>query len=222
MGAIAELESATDKESDATSWRVPLGDLKLEPVQTYAAYTIVDPKSIAEARRTPEWLCWEDMIEAELLNLREHEVYELVETPRGAHVHGSKVVLHAKYGQAGEVEQFKARIVAQGCGQLPSEYGETFASVEKMGSLRLMIVLAARCDWNIIQLDVKSAYPNGNLDEETYMRQPTGTAAPVQEHLAWRLKKTLYSLKQAGHKWYKVLRGAMSRLGMSRREADYA
>ena len=66
---------------------------------------------------------------------------------------------------------------------MPGEYGETFASIAKMGSLRLIIALAARHDWDIIQLDVKSAYLNGILEETLYMKQPAGTASPGTEHL---------------------------------------
>ena len=71
-------------------------------------------------------------------------------------------------------------------------------------------------------MDVKSAYLNGELDETIYMQQPPGSAAPGEEHLVCRLKKTLYGLKQAGRGWYKTYCHAMKMLEMMRSESDHA
>lgn len=156
-------------------------------------------------------------------NLKAHGTYDLVVKPHDAHVIGSKLVFHRKRNAEGEVTQRKVRVVAQGFAQIPGlDFNDTFAPVAKPSSLRLMISLATRFGWPMIQLDVKSAYLNGELDQEIYMRQPPGTAAPGEEHLVCRLKKSLYGLKQAGRAWYQMYREAMTDLGMTRSEADHA
>ncbi|KAL1939181.1 hypothetical protein VTO73DRAFT_10222 [Trametes versicolor] len=182
-----------------------------------------DPTSLREAQAAPDWPQWEAAIAVEMDNLRAHGTYDLVVRPPSAHVIGSRLVFHRKRDANGAVKQCKVRVVAQGFGQIPGvDYNETFAPVAKSSSLRLMIALAARHGWPLIQLDVKSAYLNGELDEEIYMRQPPGTAARGEEHLVCRLKKSLYGLKQAGREWYKTYRAAMTKLGMTRSEADHA
>ncbi|KAJ8462073.1 hypothetical protein ONZ51_g11140 [Trametes cubensis] len=72
---------------------------------------------------------------------------------------------------------------------------ETFAPVAKLASIRTLLALAARYDWEVEQMDVKSAYLNGTLNEVIYMCQPPGSAAPGQEHLVCHLNKTISSAK---------------------------
>ena len=164
-----------------------------------------DPKSLREAQAASDWPSWARAIEVEMENLRAHGTYELVEKPPGAHVIGSTLVFRKKRDAEGAVTQHKVRVVAQGFAQVPGlEFDQTFAPVAKPSSLKLMMTLAARFSWPMIQLDVKSAYLNGDLDEVIYMRQPPGTAAPGEEHLVCLLKKSLYGLKQAGCAWYQT------------------
>ena len=119
--------------------------------------------------------------------------------------------------------QCKVRVVAQGFAQVPGlEFSETFMPVAKLSFLKLMITLATRFGWLMIQLDVKSVYLNGKLDKVIYMHQSPGTAAPGKEHLVCQLKKLLYGLKQAGRAWYQTYHRAMAALGMTRSEADHA
>nr|VWO99127.1 Uncharacterized protein [Ganoderma boninense] len=235
MGAVAALASAEEANSlgddlDTYAWEPPAAESQDWGM---AAHVLVaqaagdpigsDPLSLREAQASPDWPQWERAIEVEMENLRAHGTYDLVVKPPGAHVIGSKLVFHRKRNAEGAVTQCKVRVVAQGFAQIPGiDFNETFAPVAKPSSLRVMIALAARFGWPMIQLDVKSAYLNGDLDEEIYMRQPPGTAAAGEEHLVCRLKKSLYGLKQAGRAWYKTYREAMSALGMTRSEADHA
>ena len=231
MGALAALESPSVSEEG------PLVGEWVEPsiAQDWglAAHVLVaqaagdplsgDPRTLREAQAASDWPDWARAIEIEMENLRAHGTYELVEKPPGAHVIGSTLVFRRKRDAEGTITQHKVRVVAQGFGQVPGlEFGETFAPVAKPSSLKLMITLAARFSWPMVQLDVKSAYLNGELDEIIYMRQPPGTAAPGEEHLVCLLKKSLYGLKQAGRAWYQTYRSAMTELGMTRSEADHA
>lgn len=231
MGAMAALETslAKDETHSQGEWGTPT----VAYDWGLAAHVLVaraagdplsgDPSSLREAQAAPDWAEWEKAIGVEMENLKAHGTYVLVERPAGAHVIGSTLVFHRKRDAEGEVTQHKVRVVAQGFAQIPGiDFDETFAPVAKPSSLRLMIALAARFGWPMVQLDVKSAYLNGELDEVIYMRQPPGTAAPGDEHLVCLLKKSLYGLKQAGRAWYQTYRGAMTTLGMTRSEADHA
>ena len=122
--------------------------------------------SLREAQDAPDWLEWEKAIEVKMDNLRTHGTYELVEMPGNARAIGSRLVFHRKRDAEGTVTQRKVRVVAQ---QIPGQdFDYTFAPVAKPSSHRLLMTLAPR--WPVIQLDVKSAYLNCELDEETYMR----------------------------------------------------
>ena len=123
-------------------------------------------------------------------------------------------------GSDGQIERYKARVIAQGFSQVEGiDYNETFAPVTKINSIRLLLALSARFDWEIHQMDVKSAFLNGELDEEIYMRAPPGyKAAPGT---VWRLKKALYGLKQASREWYKKLSHELNSLGFARIQADH-
>ena len=99
------------------------------------------------------------------------------------------------------------------------DYNETFTPVTKFNSIRLLLALAACYDWEIHQMDVKSAFLNGELDEEIYMRPPPGyKAAP---DTVWRLKKALYGLKQASQEWYKTFSSELKTLGFTCIQADH-
>nr|VWO99577.1 Uncharacterized protein [Ganoderma boninense] len=227
LEALASPSPPEEEVTSAGTWDTPTRDWGV------AAHIMVanaagdplggDPMSLREAQEAPDWPQWERAIEVEMENLRVHGTYELVPKPPGAHVIGSKLVFHRKRDAQGAVKQCKVRVVAQGFAQIPGmDFNETFAPVAKGASIRLMVTLAARFNWPMIQLDVKSAYLNGELEEEIFMRQPPGTAAPGEEHLVCRLKKSLYGLKQAGRAWYRTYRDAMTKLGMVRSEADHA
>lgn len=234
MGAVATLATATDEKDDNANFKLwGIADATMDwGIAAHAMVALAagdpmggDPTSLREAQDAPDWAEWEKVIAVEMENLRAHGTFELVERPPGARVIGSTLVFHRKRDAEGAVTQCKVRVVAQGFSQIPGcDFGETFAPVAKPASLRLMITLTARSGWPMIQLDVKSAYLNGDLEEEIYshMRQPPGTAAPGEEHVVWRLKKSLYGLKQAGRAWYKTYRDAMTKLGMTRCEADHA
>ena len=231
MGALAALETPVpaDEELAAGEWVSPTiaqdwgAEAHVLVARAAGDPLSVDPRTLLEAQAAPDWPMWERAIAVEMENLRAHGTYELVERPPGAHVIGCTLVFHRKRDAQGAVTQCKVRVVAQGFAQVPGlEFDRTFAPVAKPSSLKLMMTLAARHGWPMIQLDVKSAYLNGELDEVIFMRQPPGTAAPGEEHLVCRLKKSLYGLKQAGRAWYQTYRGAMTALGMTRCEADHA
>ncbi|GBE82734.1 hypothetical protein SCP_0411190 [Sparassis crispa] len=100
------------------------------------------------------------------------------------------------------------------------DFNETFAPVAKFASVRTLLALAAKLDLEIHQMDVKSAFLNGDLDEEIYMKVPSGFRR--SNSLVWKLNKALYGLKQAGREWYKKIRAEFEALGFTRCHSDHS
>ena len=108
------------------------------------------------------------------------EVYEEVIKPHDHKIVGCKWVFRYKLGPDGQIEKYKVCLITQGFSQVEGiDYNETFAPVTKFNSIQLLLALSACYDWEIYQMDVKSAFLNGELNEEIYMRVPQGyKAAP--------------------------------------------
>ena len=103
----------------------------------------------------------------------------------------------------GNIDRHKARLVAKGFTQrVGIDYTETFSPISKKDSLRIIMTLVARFDFDLHQMDVKMTFLNGNLEEEVYMIQPEGFSSNEGEHLVCKLNKSIYGLKQASRQWY--------------------
>ena len=134
-----------------------------------------NPKTLTEARRSPEWPQWEKAIQAELDQLHKMGTWELVDPPHGRIPVGNKWVLTKKYDKQGNLQKFKARLVAKGYTQMPGmDYTDTYAPVVRLETIRTLLALAISENWEIQQMDVKGAYLNGRIKEEIYMKQPDG------------------------------------------------
>jgi hypothetical protein len=148
--------------------------------------------------------------------LSKNDTWELVDLPPGRKAIKSKWVFKLKIDG-----HFRACLVAKGFTQIPGiDYDETFSPVAHFESLRLLLALAALENWEIHQMDVKSAFLNGVLNEEIYMEQPQGFVAAGQENKVCRLKKALYGLKQASRAWNQQFHGVLSELGFERTYSD--
>nr|GEZ09010.1 Gag-Pol polyprotein [Tanacetum cinerariifolium] len=109
---------------------------------------------------------------------------------------GSRLVYKIKTKSNGSIERYEACLVAKGYAQeYGMDYKETFAPVAKMTTVRTLIAVASSCKWKIFQLDVKNAFLNGDLNEEAFMKQPTGVSH--KPGLVCKLRKAFYGLKQA-------------------------
>ena len=133
----------------------------------------------------------------ELESMKKNDVWDLVELPNGAKPVGCKWVFKTKLDPNGNVERYKARLVAKGYTQKEGiDYQETFSPVSRKDSLRIVMALVAHFDLELHQMDVKTAFLNGDLDEDVYMKQPEGFKPEGQEQLVCKLKKSIYGLKQ--------------------------
>ena len=122
----------------------------------------------------------------------------------------------------GAVLKHKARLVAKGYVQRHGvDYDEVFAPVARLESVRLLLAVAASAGWDVHHMDVKSAFLNGELEEEVYVQQPLGFAAAGKEHLVLRLDKALYGLKQAPRAWNTKLDACLVKLGFARCESEH-
>ena len=112
-------------------------------------------------------------------------------------------VIRVKRGPNREVQSYRVRIIAGGHRQVEGvNYSETFSAAAKMPTVRVILANAAHQDWEIVNVDVKSAYLNASLKEVVYMKLPRGVLKPGEEGKVLRLLKGLYGLKQAGRGWY--------------------
>lgn len=122
------------------------------------------------------------------------------------HAIGSKWVFKVRHRADGTVDRFKDRLVAQGHSQQPGVYyNEGFAPVTRAHSIRVILSIANPLNMELHQKDVKTAFLNGRLNEETYMKQPKGCIDHENPHPVCKLQKSLYALKQAGSQvleWY--------------------
>ena len=158
-----------------------------------------EPIDFKEASHDEKWVkAMNDEIEA----IRKNDTWELTSLPQGQKAIGVKWVFKAKRNAQGEVERYKARLVAKGYSQRQGiDYDEVFAPVVCLETIHLLISLAAQNQWKIFQMDVKSAFLNGYLEEEVYLEQPFDYVVKGQENKFLKLKKALYGLKQAPRAW---------------------
>jgi transposase InsO family protein len=165
---------------------------------------------------------WEDAMQAEYDSIQRAGTWTLVPLPAGRKAIGCRWVYRIKHKADGAIDRYKARLVAQGFSQKEGvDFNETFAPVAKFCSIRALLALGAYQDLEIHQMDVNTAFLNGDLDEEIYMRQPDGYVVPGKEHLVCKLDKSLYGLKQAGRSWYTKIDNVLLELGFDRLEADH-
>jgi len=168
----------------------------------------LEPSSLAEAMRRPDWAQWEGGIREELATLKAARTWELADLPAGANLVGSKWVFRAKKDTAGNVIHHKACLVAQGYSQVPGvDFFDTYAPVANLSSIRTVLALCAHLNLELHRIDIKGAYLNGKLTENEviYMCQPPGFESAKHPTQVCRLHKTLYGLKQSGRRWYQRL-----------------
>jgi Reverse transcriptase (RNA-dependent DNA polymerase) len=157
---------------------------------------------------------WREAMEAELNLIAANDTWSIEDLPQGRKPIGCRWVFKIKRDAKGDIEHYKARLVAKGFSQTEGiDYHETFAPVAKFNSIRTLLAIAAQHNLEVHQLDVKTAFLHGDLEEEIYMQQPEGFIQADQKHQVCKLKKSLYGLKQAGRTWYQKLDTYLRQLG---------
>ena len=180
-----------------------------------------EPRTLEEALSCPEAALWRKAMQEELASLRKHETWRLV--PPGPHCRpiGCKWVFKIKYNGDGTINKYKARLVAQGFMQRKRfDYNKTFSPVAKMTSIRVILAVAAHAGWTVHQMDVNSAYLNGDIDKDIFMSQPPGFQDKKYPNWVCLLGKGLYGIKQAGRLWYAVIKAFLLEIGFRQSDAD--
>ncbi|CAD5181857.1 unnamed protein product, partial [Musa acuminata subsp. malaccensis] len=141
----------------------------------YGRYDRSDPLSFSQAIESNDSEKWYDAMKEELKSMVQNDVWDLIELPNDCKRVGCKWVFKTKRDSKGNIERYKARLVAKDFSQKEGiDYNETFSPVSRKDSLRIVIALVAHYDLELHQMDVKTTFLNGDLDEEIYMEQPEG------------------------------------------------
>jgi hypothetical protein len=143
----------------------------------HAYISCVEPQKVFEVLEDPDWV---EAMHEELNNFERNKVWSLVEKPKDCrNVIGTKWIFMNKQDANGIVVRNKARLVGQGYSQIEGiDYGETFAPMARLESIRIRLAYASHHNFKLQQMDVKSAFLNGPLHELVYVKQPPGFEDP--------------------------------------------
>ena len=217
------LQTVPEKETagGADAWEVQEEDWGMAAVMDAAED--LNP-TYEETKKRPDWPKWKEALQAELRSLEANKTWSIVERPKDTNVVSSKWVLRIKKNAAGEIEKYKARLVARGFTQIHGvDYYETYTPVARLASFRILLAMANRNGWAADSFDFDSAYLNSVLsdDEVIYLEQPPDFSSDNPRKYVLRLHKALYGLKQGARNWYESLKGALEQLGFKRMESDH-
>ncbi|GKA58142.1 putative ribonuclease H-like domain-containing protein [Tanacetum coccineum] len=177
-----------------------------------------EPRKVSEALEDESWV---EAMQEELLQFKLQQVWVLVDLPNGAKVIGTKWVYRNKKDERGVVVRNKARLVAQGHRQEEGiDYDEVFAPVARLEAIRLFLAFASYMGFIVYQMDVKSAFLYGTIEEEVYVSQPPGFVDPDHPKKVYKVVKALYGLHQAPRAWYATLSTFLEKHGYRRGTID--
>ncbi|RVX06993.1 Retrovirus-related Pol polyprotein from transposon TNT 1-94 [Vitis vinifera] len=179
------------------------------------------PECYDEALQDENSSKWELAMKDEMDSLLGNQTWELTELLVGKKALHNKWVYKIKNEHDGS-KRYKARLVIKGFQQKKGiDYIEIFSPVMKMSTIRLVQGMVVAENLHLEQLDVKTTFFHGDLEEDLYMIQPEGFIVQGQENLVCKLRKSLYGLKQAPRQWYKKFDNFMHRIGFKRCEVDH-
>ena len=183
-----------------------------------ATSDVEEPKTFNQALINPRRENWLKAMNEELNAIEKNQTWTLVDLPDGRKAIGCKWVFKLKRDEKGEIARFKARLVAQGFSQKYGvDYDEVFAPVARSTTLRVLLSFAGRNKYIVKHFDVKTAFLNGILDEDIYMRQPQGFKKGDK---VLKLNKSLYGLKQAARVWNITLHQQLLNIGFIQNNID--
>lgn len=178
-----------------------------------------EPLTYEEAVSAADSSKWNEAMKAEIESLHANNTWTLTELPPGRQAIDSKWVYKIKRNADGTTQRYKARLVARGFAQKAGiDYQETFCPVVRFETIRSLLSVAAKEKLLLAQFDVTTAFLNGNLDEEIYMKQPEGFADGSNN--VCKLIKSLYGLKQAPRCWNETCTNFFLSQGLKESEAD--
>lgn len=179
-----------------------------------------EPTNFYEAKEHNEW---QQAMNTEMVSIEENNTWELCDLPVGHKSIGLKWVYKVERDAQGSIIKYKARLVAKGYVQEQGiDFEEVFAPVARIETVRFILAIAAKRGWIVHHLDVKTAFLNGDLKEEVYVKQPEGFIIRGKENKVYRLRKALYGLRQAPRAWNEKLDKTLKQLGFTRCQKEQA
>ena len=183
-----------------------------------ALVATADPETVGDALASSDAEQWQQAMEEELKSLHENNTWSLEKLPAGVEAIPVKWVFKTKLNANGSIERYKARLVAKGFKQREGiDFDEVFAPVSKYTTLRALLAEVAINDLELHQLDFKTAFLNGELEERVYIQQPPGYETGNK---VCRLNRALYGLRQAPRSWYTKLDKELQLIGFKASDAD--
>lgn len=219
---LTNLELNTPTAAIRRTTRITRPPKRFSPILNYILLTDGgEPQNYQETLQDEHSSKWELAMKEEMNSLLGNQTWELTKLPPGKKALHNKWVYRIKSEHDGS-KRYKARLVVKGFQQQQGiDYSEIFSPVVKITTIRLVLAMVATENLFLEQLDVKTAFLHGNLDEDIYMYQPEGFVAQGHENSVCRLKKSLYGLKQAPRQWYKKFDSFMLSAGYMRCQADH-
>jgi hypothetical protein len=188
----------------------------------YIVYLVDDtPSTIEEAYSSPDANFWKEAIRSEMDSIMYNATWEVVQHPYGCNPIGSKWVFKKKLRPDGTIERYKVRLVIKCYSQKEGEdFFDTYSPVARLTTIRVLLYLPASYGLLVHQMDVKTSFLNGELDEEIYMEHLAEFVANDQEGVVCKLLKSSYGLKQAPKQWHEKFDRALTSVGFVVNEAD--
>ena len=175
----------------------------------FIVYLVDDvPKILPEAYTSPDAEYWKEAFHSEMDSIMSNGTWEITNCPSGCK-------------PVGTFEKYKARLVAKGYTQKEGEdFFDTYSPAARIATIRVLLALAAFYGLHVHQMDVKTTFLYGELEEEIYMEQPDGFVVHGEGNKMCRLIKSLYGLKQAPKQWHEKFDTTLTSAGFSVNKAD--
>ncbi|GJU79115.1 retrovirus-related pol polyprotein from transposon TNT 1-94 [Tanacetum coccineum] len=195
-----QIEDIEIKENEPLNKEI----VSIKETKDHPIDSVIEPKNVKEAIQDESWTM---AMKEELNQFKTNNVWSLIPPPNNQTIIGTKWVFKNRLDENGVVSGNKARLVAQGYNQQEGiHFDETYAPVARLESIRILLAYACAHDFKKFQMDVKSAFLNGFINEEVYVAQPPGFVDFEKPNHVFKLKKALYGLKQGPKAWYDRLK----------------
>ena len=193
--------------------------LSQEDEANMVLFATVDPVHFEEAVKSQKWkVAMDDEIKA----IEKNETWVLTDLPAHSKKIGVKWVYKTKLNENGELDMYKARLVAKCYAQQYGvDYTKVFAPVARMDTVRMIVALAAQRGWVVYQLDVKSVFLHCELNEDVFVEQPKGYEKKGSPNKVYKLKKALYGLKQAPWSWFSRIESYFVKEGFQKCHSEH-
>ncbi|GKC52760.1 retrotransposon protein, putative, ty1-copia subclass [Tanacetum coccineum] len=186
------------------------------PIEEYELRDLNEPPNYKAELSDPKFEKWLEAMNMEMQSMKDNRVWVLIDLPPNGRTVGSKWLFNKKTNMDGNVHTFKAHLVAKGYTQTYGvDYKETFSPIADIRAIRILLAIAAFYDYEIWQMDVKTAFLNGYLSEDVYMVQPERFVDPKHPNKVCKLQRSIYGLKQAFRSWNKRFDVEIKKIGFT-------